>query len=150
MGLVSQWHGVDYAGVELPVSPQGEGGRSVVRLARGQAEPDRQTFRVDECVDLGREAASGTTQAMISTPPLFSGAPTGCDPKKASPRRWARHAAPLRDLAINRVEEVDIGGTFPHDLSIGEGCAEDAARLGFAEHEIEANKRPGALMPSGP
>ena len=37
----------DQLGSDLPV----------VRLTRGQAEPDRETLRVDDDVDLGRESA---------------------------------------------------------------------------------------------
>lgn len=43
----------------------------VVRLSRRQAEPDREPLRIGDRVDFGREAASGATEAMISTP-LFA------------------------------------------------------------------------------
>jgi len=37
----------------------------------GQAEPDRETLRIDDRVDFGREPASGATETMISIP-LFA------------------------------------------------------------------------------
>jgi hypothetical protein len=40
----------------------------VVRLPGGQAEPDRETLRIDDNVDLGREPASAATETMICTP----------------------------------------------------------------------------------
>lgn len=43
----------------------------IVRLPRRQAEPDREPLRIDDCVDFGREAASGATETMISIP-LFA------------------------------------------------------------------------------
>jgi hypothetical protein len=43
----------------------------VMRLPSGQAEPDRETLRVDDDVDLGREPASAATETMICTP-LFA------------------------------------------------------------------------------
>jgi hypothetical protein len=36
-----------------------------MRLTCGQAEPDREPLRIDDRVDLGREATSGATEAMI-------------------------------------------------------------------------------------
>lgn len=47
------------------------GGPAVMDLTGGEAQPDRPALCVDERVDLGREPASRTTQAMISTP-LFA------------------------------------------------------------------------------
>ena len=49
----------------------------IVGLARSQAEPERETLPVDERVDLGREAAPGATETMIS-PPLFVVAACWC------------------------------------------------------------------------
>ena len=48
-----------------------------MRLTRRQAEPERQALPVDDCVDLRREPASGTTETMISTP-LFAVAAYWC------------------------------------------------------------------------
>ena len=48
-----------------------------MRLAGGQAEPDREALGVDERVDLGGEAAPGATETMISTP-LFAVAACWC------------------------------------------------------------------------
>ncbi len=50
---------------------------SVVRLAGGQAEPERKALRIDDRVDLGRETAPGATETMISTP-LFAVAACWC------------------------------------------------------------------------
>jgi hypothetical protein len=52
-------------------------GRCIVRLTCGQAEPERQALPVDDRMDLGREAASGATETMISTP-FFSVAACWC------------------------------------------------------------------------
>ena len=52
-------------------------GRSIVRLASGQAEPDGQALAVDERVDLGRKTAPGAAETMISTP-LFAVAACWC------------------------------------------------------------------------
>ena len=41
------------------------GNLAVVCLSSGQAEPYRQSLRVDDDVDLGRKAASGATETMI-------------------------------------------------------------------------------------
>ena len=49
----------------------------VVCLACCQAEPDWETLPVDDRMDLGREAASGTTETMISSP-LFAVAACWC------------------------------------------------------------------------
>lgn len=43
----------------------------VVRLSCCQAEPDRESLRIDDRVDFGGEAASGATETMISIP-LFA------------------------------------------------------------------------------
>lgn len=45
-------------GVRAEVVEQRVGDLSVVRLPGGQAEPDRKALRVDDDVDLGREAAA--------------------------------------------------------------------------------------------
>ncbi len=37
----------------------------VVRLPCGKAEPDRETLRIDDDVDLGCEPASAATETMI-------------------------------------------------------------------------------------
>lgn len=47
------------------------GSLAVMALPSGQAQPDRKTLPVDDRVDFGREAASGTTETMISIP-LFA------------------------------------------------------------------------------
>jgi hypothetical protein len=39
----------------------------VMRLPCRQAEPDRETLRVNDDVDLGREAALGATETVIYT-----------------------------------------------------------------------------------
>ena len=43
----------------------------VMALPGGQAQPDREALPVDDRVDFGREATSGTTETMISIP-LFA------------------------------------------------------------------------------
>ena len=72
VGLVSKHDGARDKPVE-----QSERGGSVVRLTRRQAEPDRETLRIDDRVDLGREAAPAATETMISTP-LFRVAACWC------------------------------------------------------------------------
>jgi hypothetical protein len=47
------------------------GGRCVVGVACGEAEPNRQSLGIDKGVDLGRQAAARATETMISTP-LFA------------------------------------------------------------------------------
>ena len=42
-------------------------GLSVVSLAFGQLEEDREAVRVDDCVDLGRKPAPGTSHATATT-----------------------------------------------------------------------------------
>ena len=48
----------------------------VVRLACCQAEPDREALPIDDRMDLDRETAPGTTEAIIS-PPLLRSQPAG-------------------------------------------------------------------------
>ena len=64
-------------GARLEPVEQGQRGGRVVRLARRQAEPDREPLAVDDRVDLGGETAPGATQTMISTP-LFAVAACWC------------------------------------------------------------------------
>jgi hypothetical protein len=63
IGLVRQH---DRARAEL--IEQRVGDLPIVRLPSGQAEPDREALRIDERMDLGREAASGATETMICIP----------------------------------------------------------------------------------
>ena len=42
--------------------------QGIVRLARRQAEPDREPLGIDDRVELGRETAPRATETMISTP----------------------------------------------------------------------------------
>jgi hypothetical protein len=49
----------------------------IVRLSSRQAKPDREALRVDDDVDLGREAAPAATETMIWTP-LFAVAACWC------------------------------------------------------------------------
>ena len=72
IGFVSQHDGPWIEPVE-----QGQRGWRIVRLARRQAEPDRETLPVDDRVDLGRETAPRATETMISTP-LFAVAACWC------------------------------------------------------------------------
>ena len=44
---------------------------TVMTLAGGQAQPDRETSAIDDRVDFGCEPTSGTTETMISIP-LFA------------------------------------------------------------------------------
>jgi hypothetical protein len=44
---------------------------AIMRLAGGQAEPDRETLRIDDGMNFRCEPASGATEAMISIP-LFA------------------------------------------------------------------------------
>lgn len=64
-------------GVRIETIKQAICGRSVVRLTRCQTEPDRESLGVDDRVDLGREAAPGATETMISIP-LFAVAACWC------------------------------------------------------------------------
>ena len=50
---------------------------AVVRLACGQAEPDREALRVDDDVDFGCEAASAATKTVVCIP-LFAVAACWC------------------------------------------------------------------------
>lgn len=50
---------------------QSIGGRRVMGVACGEAEPDRQPFGIDKRMDLGRQPAPRATETMISTP-LFA------------------------------------------------------------------------------
>lgn len=43
-----------------------------IRTSCDQTKPDREPLRVDDDVDLGREAASGTSETMRSIPPFFA------------------------------------------------------------------------------
>ena len=69
IGLVSQHDGARGEAIE-----QGVGDLAVMRLAGGQAEPDRKPLGIDDGVDLGREPAPRTTETMISTPLFAVGA----------------------------------------------------------------------------
>jgi hypothetical protein len=50
---------------------------TIVHLPGGPAEPDRESLRVNNGMDLGREPASGATETMISIP-LFAVAACWC------------------------------------------------------------------------
>jgi hypothetical protein len=67
LGLVSEHDGYGTHIVEQAVSRL-----PVVALPSGQAQPDRETSPIDARVDFGREPASGTTETIISRPPLFA------------------------------------------------------------------------------
>lgn len=41
---------------------------TIMALPSGQAQPDRESLRIDDRVDFGREPASGATKTMISIP----------------------------------------------------------------------------------
>jgi hypothetical protein len=47
------------------------GDLTIMRLASGQAEPDREALGIDDRVDFGSEPTSGATETMISIP-LFA------------------------------------------------------------------------------
>ena len=49
-----------------------DGGFAVMRLSGRQDEIDRPTFGIDKRVDLGGEAATGTSHATIVIAPLFA------------------------------------------------------------------------------
>jgi len=53
------------------------GNLTIMCLASGQAEPDREPLHIDDRVDFGREPASGATETMISIP-LFTVAACWC------------------------------------------------------------------------
>ncbi len=61
------------------------GARDVAGLACRELDEDRSALGIDEGVELGGEAASGTTQTSIDTP-LFAVAPCWwcCDPGLSS------------------------------------------------------------------
>lgn len=63
IGLVRQHNGAQAEMIEQAV-----GDLAVMRLASGQAEPDREALRVDDDVDFGREPTSAATETMIWTP----------------------------------------------------------------------------------
>ena len=52
-------------------------GLAIMALPGGQTQPDREALPVDNRVNFGREAASGTTETMISIP-LFAVAACWC------------------------------------------------------------------------
>ena len=64
-------------GTRIETIEQAECGGSVMGLPRCQTEPDREPLGIDNRVDLGREAASGATETMISIP-LFAVAACWC------------------------------------------------------------------------
>jgi len=53
------------------------GSLAIMALPSGQAQPDREALPIDNRVDFGREATSGTTETMISIP-LFAVAACWC------------------------------------------------------------------------
>ena len=57
----------DDDGARLEALEQDLGGRDVVIVARRDQDADRPTFRVDARVDLGRDAASASTDTRNST-----------------------------------------------------------------------------------
>lgn len=67
----------EHNGARIKPVEQCQRSRCIMRLARTQAEPEREALPIDERVDLGREAASGATETMISTP-LFAVAACWC------------------------------------------------------------------------
>ncbi len=72
IGLVGEHNGARIEPVE-----QRQRSGCIMRLARTQAEPEREALPIDERVDFGREAAPGATETMISTP-LFAVAACWC------------------------------------------------------------------------
>lgn len=58
--------------IGLESAKHGDGGLAVMRLSGGQDEIDRSPLGIDERVDLGREAAAGTSHATIVMAPLFA------------------------------------------------------------------------------
>lgn len=64
-------------GARIETIKQAERGGTVMGLTRCQADPDREAFGIDDRVDLGREAAPGATETMISIP-LFAVAACWC------------------------------------------------------------------------
>lgn len=63
VGLVRQHDGARAETIEQLI-----GDLPVVRLPCGQPEPDRESLRVDDDVDLGCKPASAATETMICTP----------------------------------------------------------------------------------
>ena len=61
----------EHDGARIETVKQAERGGTVMGLAGGQAEPDREALGIDDGVDLGREATPGATETMISIP-LFA------------------------------------------------------------------------------
>jgi hypothetical protein len=55
-------------GARIKAIEQAERGGSVMGLPRCQAEPDRESLRIDDDVDFCREPASAATETVISTP----------------------------------------------------------------------------------
>lgn len=66
IGLVRQ-----HDGARAEVVEQRVGDLPIMRLAGGQAEPDREPLRINDDVDLCREPAPAATETMICTP-LFA------------------------------------------------------------------------------
>lgn len=65
IGLVGEHDGARPELVEQLI-----GDLTIMRPACGQAEPDREPLRIDDDVDLGREAAPAATETRICTPLL--------------------------------------------------------------------------------
>lgn len=72
IGFVGQDDGTRIEAIEQFVR-----GRSIMRLTRCQAEPDREPLSIDDRVDFGRETASGATETIILIP-LFAVAACWC------------------------------------------------------------------------
>ncbi len=72
IGLVGEQDGARTEMVEQAIC-----NLSVMRLASGQSEPDRESLCVDDDVDLGRKAAPAATETRIWTP-LFAVAACWC------------------------------------------------------------------------
>ena len=75
VGVISFVGQDDGAGIEAIQQPVCS--RPIVCLTCCQAEPDREPLRIDDRVDLGRETASGATEAVIQIP-LFAVAACWC------------------------------------------------------------------------
>ena len=69
IGIIGLVGDEDRAGAQAIEQPVGCG--RVMGVACGETEPDRQPFRIDERMDLGRQPAARATETMISTP-LFA------------------------------------------------------------------------------
>jgi hypothetical protein len=72
IGLVRQ-----HDGARAEVVEQRVGDLPIMRLAGGQAEPDREPLRINDDVDLCREPAPAATETMICTPPFCRRGPVG-------------------------------------------------------------------------